>query len=78
MLDVFAVTLGIIAFGLIGVYGVETAWVSTEMRDYAEGIVDVPIWISKWFVPIGAFAFCIELFLDGLKQIGIILNPSSE
>jgi len=78
ILDVFSAILGIIAFGLIGWYGVDTALVATEAREYVPVMINVPVWISKWFVPIGCFAFCIELFLDALKQLQIIINPASE
>jgi len=78
MLDAFSVTLGIVAFGLIGWYGMEIALKATKVREYSPGIIDVPVWMSKWIVPIGAFVFCIELLLDGAKHIKTIINPSSE
>jgi len=77
-LDTFSVTLGAVAFGLIGWYGMVFALKATKVREYSPGIVDVPVWMSKWIVPIGAFAFCFELMLDGAKQVKMIINPSSE
>jgi TRAP-type C4-dicarboxylate transport system permease small subunit len=77
-LDTFSVTLGAVVFGLIGWYGVIFALKATKVREYSPGIVDLPVWISKWIVPIGAFAFCVELMLSGAKQIKTMINPSSE
>lgn len=77
-LNTFSVILGALAFGLIGWYGLKFAVKATEVREYSPGIIDVPVWMSKWIIPIGALAFCIELLLDGAKNVKMIINPSSE
>lgn len=78
VLDTLSVVIGITAFGLIGWYGLEIAVVATRVRDYIPGIIDVPVWISKWFVPIGAFALCLELLIDGVRHVGSVITGSSE
>ncbi|MBW1681425.1 MAG: TRAP transporter small permease [Deltaproteobacteria bacterium] len=77
-LDTFSVFVGAVAFGLIGWYGMIFAVKATEAREYSPGIIDVPVWISKWIVPIGALAFCIELLLDGMKHLREIFAPPAE
>jgi len=77
-LETFSLVLGALAFGLIGGYGTKFAIKATKVREYSPGIIDVPVWISKWIVPIGAFIFCLALLLDGAKHIQTIINPSTE
>ena len=68
-LDVFSLFTGVIAFGLIGWFGLIMAIEATQVREYVAGIVEVPIWISKWFVPLGCFVFCLELLRDAFRRI---------
>lgn len=77
-LDILSLVLGIITFGLIGWYGLDVALIATRVKDYAPGIIDVPIWLSKWIVPIGAFAFCIELLIDGAKHMEVLIKGTPE
>jgi TRAP-type C4-dicarboxylate transport system permease small subunit len=69
VLDAFSTALGVFAYGLIGWFGLKMAIHSTEVREYVSGIIDVPIWISKWFVPLGAFVFCLQLIRDMVHHI---------
>jgi TRAP-type C4-dicarboxylate transport system permease small subunit len=78
VLELASVILGAFVFCLIGWFGMEAAVRSTKVLEYSPGIIDVPVWISKWFVPIGAFAFSIDLLLDGAKHLKKIIDPSSE
>jgi TRAP-type C4-dicarboxylate transport system permease small subunit len=68
-LDAVACLIGIVTFGLVAWYGLKVALVSTSVRDMIEGIINVPIWISKWFVPTGAFALCLQLLLDAILHL---------
>lgn len=77
LLVLFSIVLGLFAFGLIGWYGLEAAVASTRIREYIPGVIRVPIWISHWIIPIGSFAFCLELLLDGLKQVATMVTPSN-
>jgi TRAP-type C4-dicarboxylate transport system permease small subunit len=77
LFDLFSVLLGIASFGLIGWYGLEKAISSTRVWEYIPGIIDVPVWISKWFIPLGAFTFCIELMRDACRRLRLITKPES-
>lgn len=77
VLETFSLLIGITAYGLIGWYGLQRAISATAVREYISGIVDVPIWVSKWLVPIGCFVFCTELAIDGVRHLKTIFSPSS-
>jgi TRAP-type C4-dicarboxylate transport system permease small subunit len=77
-LEIVSILLGFCSFALIGWFGLETAVAATRVKEYIPGVVNVPIWISQWIIPIGAFAFCVELLLDGLEHVGAMFSPSSE
>jgi TRAP-type C4-dicarboxylate transport system permease small subunit len=77
ILDLFSLVLGIVAYALIGWFGLEMAIESTKVREYVSGIINLPIWISKWFIPIGCLAFCLELIRDGLSRAAN-LNPKQD
>ena len=77
ILETLSLVLGIAVYALIGWYGLQRAISATLVREYISGVVDVPIWISKWFVPIGCFAFCVELAIDGVRHLKVIFSPSS-
>ena len=77
-LDALSVVIGIIAFGLIGWYGLDVALVSTRVGDHIPGIIDVPVWISKWIIPIGAFALCVELLIDGARHVEAVIKGESK
>ncbi len=68
LLDALSVFLGALVFGLIGWYGLEQAIHSTQILEYIPGIIDIPVWISKWFVPIGSLVFSLELLRDGFRK----------
>jgi TRAP-type C4-dicarboxylate transport system permease small subunit len=78
MFDAISVFLGAFIYSLIGWYGASVAFKATKVQEYSPGIIDVPVWMAKWIVPIGAFVFCIELVFSGIKHIKLIVNPSSE
>jgi TRAP-type C4-dicarboxylate transport system permease small subunit len=77
-LDTFAVAVGAFAFTMIGWYSMKTAIKATKVQEYSPGIIDVPVWLSKWIVPIGAFVFTVELIIDGGRHVKTIINPSEE
>jgi TRAP-type C4-dicarboxylate transport system permease small subunit len=77
-LEIVSILLGFCSFGLIGWFGLEAAVAATRVKEYIPGIVEVPIWISQWIIPIGAFAFCVELLLDGIEHVSAMFNPPSE
>ncbi|MCB2191763.1 MAG: TRAP transporter small permease [Deltaproteobacteria bacterium] len=74
VLDTFSLIVGFVAYGLIGIYSMQRAIMATEVREYISGIIDMPVWMSKWIIPIGCLAFCIELLLDALERIPVILG----
>jgi TRAP-type C4-dicarboxylate transport system permease small subunit len=69
--------LGLTAYALIGWYGLQKAILSTRLLEYIPGIVDVPVWISKWIIPIGCLAFCIELARDAFNQFKTVFGISN-
>jgi TRAP-type C4-dicarboxylate transport system permease small subunit len=77
-LEIVSILLGFCSFALIGWFGLETAVAATRVKEYIPGVIEVPIWISQWIIPIGAFAFCVELLLDGLEHVGAMFNPPPE
>ena len=72
VLETVSLVIGIAAYSLIGWYGLQRAIMSTEVREYISGIIDVPIWLAKWIIPIGCLVFVIELALDAVKHVRFI------
>jgi TRAP-type C4-dicarboxylate transport system permease small subunit len=77
-LEILSILLGFCAFGLIGWYGLEAAVAATKVKEYIPGVIEVPVWLSQWIIPVGAFAFCVELFLDGLEHVHALFRPPSK
>jgi TRAP-type C4-dicarboxylate transport system permease small subunit len=69
--------LGMVLYGLIGWYGLQKAILSTRLLEYIPGIVNVPVWLSKWIIPIGCLAFCMELARDAFNQFKTVFKVSS-
>ncbi len=68
LLEGVSALLGFMLYALIGWYGLQKAIQATRLKEYIPGIVDVPVWLSKWIIPIGCLAFCIELLRDVYKR----------
>ena len=68
ILEGISALLGLALYGLIGWYGLIRAIQSTQLLEFIPGIVDVPVWLSKWIIPIGCLAFCVELLRDLCRQ----------
>lgn len=77
LLDAFSLLIGLLAYFLIGWFGLKIAIHATSVREYVSGIINVPIWISKWFVPVGCFVFCIQLGRDALGNIRRLFAPEN-
>ena len=75
-LEGISAMLGFVLYGLIGWYGLHRAIQSTRLLEFIPGIVDVPVWISKWIIPIGCLAFCLELLRDVFHQLKIVFGIS--
>jgi TRAP-type C4-dicarboxylate transport system permease small subunit len=75
-LEGLSAILGLLLYGLIGWYGLQKAILSTRLFEYIPGIVDVPVWLSKWIIPIGCLAFCLELLRDFLRQFKTVFGIS--
>jgi TRAP-type C4-dicarboxylate transport system permease small subunit len=69
--------LGMVLYGLIGWYGLQKAILSTRLLEYIPGVVNVPVWLSKWIIPIGCLAFCMELLRDAFNQFKTVFKVSS-
>ncbi len=69
--------MGLIVYGLIGWFGLQKAIMSTRLLESIPGIVDVPVWLSKWIIPIGCLAFCMELSRDAFKQFKTVFGVSN-
>jgi len=78
VLEILSILLGFCAFGLIGWYGLEAAVAATKVKEYIPGVINVPVWLSQWIIPVGVFAFCVELLLDGLEHVGSLFRPPTE
>jgi len=76
LLQGISAILGLTVYALIGWYGLQKAILSTRLLEYIPGIVDVPVWISKWIIPIGCLAFCIELARDVFNQFKTVFGVS--
>jgi TRAP-type C4-dicarboxylate transport system permease small subunit len=68
--------IGLAAYGLIGWYGLDQAVRATRVGEYISGIIDVPVWISRWIIPIGCLVFCIELVIDLVRQLKTAVGSS--
>jgi TRAP-type C4-dicarboxylate transport system permease small subunit len=77
VLEILSIVFGLFAFGLIGWYGLEAAIAATMVKEYIPGIITVPVWLSKWIIPIGTAVFCIELIRDGITHIKMMRHPTS-
>ena len=75
-LEGISAILGFMVYGLIGWYGLQKAILSTGLLEYIPGIVNVPVWLSKWIIPIGCLTFCIELLRDACKQFKTVFGVS--
>jgi TRAP-type C4-dicarboxylate transport system permease small subunit len=75
VLEIVSILLGIFSFGSIGWFGLDSALEATRVKEYYTGVIDVPIWLSKWIIPIGCLAYCLELLFDGMRLILMIKNP---
>jgi TRAP-type C4-dicarboxylate transport system permease small subunit len=76
LLEGLSALLGFVLYALIGWYGLDKAIQSTRLLEFIPGIVDVPVWLSKWIIPIGCLAFCIELLRDVCRQFKRVLGLS--
>ncbi|MBW1789485.1 MAG: TRAP transporter small permease [Deltaproteobacteria bacterium] len=77
LLDAFSVLLGATIYALIGWYGASVALKATKVQEYSPGIIDVPVWMAKWIVPIGAFVFSVELLFSAIKHMRTMVNPDA-
>lgn len=76
LLEGLSALLGFVLYALIGWYGLGKAIQSTRLLEFIPGIVDVPVWLSKWIIPIGCLAFCMELLRDVCRQFKRVLGLS--
>jgi TRAP-type C4-dicarboxylate transport system permease small subunit len=76
LLEGISAVLGLVLYALIGWYGLGKAIQSTRLLEYIPGIVDVPVWLSKWIIPIGCLAFCMELLRDVCRQFKRVFGLS--
>lgn len=66
ILEGIGALLGVGVFGLITWLGFSKAWESTINQEFWYGIVDYPIWIFRWFVPLGAGILTIQLIFTAI------------
>jgi TRAP-type C4-dicarboxylate transport system permease small subunit len=76
VLGMISLLIGLAAYGLVGWYGLNQAVRATRVGEYISGIIDVPVWISKWFIPIGCLVFCIELVIDLVRHFKTVFGSS--
>jgi TRAP-type C4-dicarboxylate transport system permease small subunit len=77
LLEGTSAILGMVLYGLIGWYGLQKAILATRVLEYIPGVVNVPVWLSKWIIPIGCLAFCMELMRDAFNQFKTVFKVSS-
>lgn len=77
LLEGTSAILGMVLYGVIGWYGLQKAILSTRVLEYIPGVVNVPVWLSKWIIPIGCLAFCMELMRDAFSQFKTAFGVSS-
>ena len=77
ILEGISAILGLAVYALIGWYGLQKAVLATRVLEYIPGIVDVPVWLSRWIIPIGCLAFCIELARDASNQFKTVFGVSN-
>jgi TRAP-type C4-dicarboxylate transport system permease small subunit len=78
LLEIVSMLIGFFCYGFIFFYSMERAVVATRVREYISGIIDMPVWLSKWIVPIGCLAFCLQLLLDITDRLRQVLGRGSE
>jgi len=62
--------LGVAVFGLITWLGFAKAWEATVNQEFWYGIVDYPMWIFRWFVPLGAGILTAQLLYTVCDAFG--------
>jgi len=61
-----ALVLTLVAFGLIGWFGFESAMHNTAIREY-DASSNFPLWLARWSVPISALTICVEILASLVK-----------
>jgi TRAP-type mannitol/chloroaromatic compound transport system permease small subunit len=63
-LDVFSLAIGVAVMIVIVAKTTASAWSSTATREYAMGIVEVPIWPARILVAFGSWLLALRLLHD--------------
>jgi TRAP-type mannitol/chloroaromatic compound transport system permease small subunit len=76
--DVFSLGIGVAVMTVIVAKTTASAWSSTVTREYAMGIVEVPIWPARILVALGSWLMGMRLsfdFICGFVSLFHIANP---
>ena len=71
-LEVIGAMLGVAIFVLITWLGVEKAWSSTVVGETWPGIVNYPVWLFRWIVPLGSFVAALQFLLTAIDRLGTL------
>jgi TRAP-type C4-dicarboxylate transport system permease small subunit len=69
-LEAVGAILGIAVFLLITWLGVEKAWSSTAVGETWPGIVNYPVWLFRWIVPIGSVVVAFQFVFTVIDRLG--------
>ncbi len=42
---------------------------STLVREYSAGIINFPVWTTRWFIPVGSIALSLQFFLSAYQSL---------
>lgn len=60
--------LGFAAYGLLAWLAGGRAWEATLVNETQVGMVDFPVWVLRWFVPLGVGALALEFLLAAIEN----------
>jgi TRAP-type C4-dicarboxylate transport system permease small subunit len=69
ILDIAACLAGILLYGLIVWKCGKWAWESWQLREYTSGIINVPLYPSKFALVAGSGLFCLRFVRDIFQQV---------
>lgn len=70
ILDAFALLIGIVLFGLITWQAGQWAWKSWQKNEIMHGVLNLPFYLPKLILTIGAFLLWIQFIIDFIRRIG--------
>jgi TRAP-type C4-dicarboxylate transport system permease small subunit len=73
-LDALALLIGIVFFGIITWQAGQWAWKSWQKNEIMHGVLNLPFYLPKLILTIGAFLLWIQFIIDFIKRIHHLLS----